>query len=87
MLGGLAHALEGVEEIEVARGVAARHQGQCHEHHAATTPHAAFDDVAGDAMLHDMIDGAQQTRSALQAGHGERIHARDDLAIGVGQVG
>ncbi len=87
MLRRFAHALEGVEEVQVARGVAARHQGQCHQHHAAAAPDAAFDDFAGNAVLDDVIHRSDEAGAPLQARHGEGVHTRDDLAVSRRQVG
>jgi hypothetical protein len=67
VVGRFAHAFEGVEQPEVSRGVAARHQRERHGHHAAPAPHAAFDDVACDAVTHEVVDGTEQAGAALQA--------------------
>ncbi len=85
--GGLAHALEGVVEPEIARRVAARQQRQRREHHAAAAPDAALDDVAGDAVAHEVVDRAEQAGAPVEAGHRERLDAGDELAVGGSEVG
>ena len=62
----LGHAGEGVVEVDVARPLADRLQGERDHHGAAAAPHAAFHHGAGHAALSKIFDRAV-----------ERVHAFD----------
>jgi len=57
---GFRHAREGVVEIELPRQIAEVLERQRREQHRAAVPDAAFRDVAGDVVPHDVLDGLVQ---------------------------
>ena len=63
------HALEGVEEVEVAVGDRQRQQRLRRGHHAAAAPDAALDDRARDTPACDVLHGLDERVDALRARH------------------
>ncbi len=77
LLGRRRHPLVGVEEMQVARGVAGLHEGAHRGLHAATAPDPALHDVTRDVVLDDVAHGEDQGVQLLRRGHRPRLHGAD----------
>jgi len=54
-------------------------KGMSDEHHASASPHPAFDEVAGDVALHDILHGFVERIESLDRGHRETLAGKIDF--------